>query len=213
MDKKGVIFDLDGTLVDSMDVWEKADYMLAKKYNFVPDKEYWQTVTSRSFLEGAEYITTRFNLGKTPEEIVKELFDFAYYEYSHAIKLKDGAKELIQKLKKDSFSIAIATSNVKELTYAVLKNNGVFEYFDAFIYCDDIGKNKAHPDIYIAAAKAIGLKPEQCYIFEDVPNSLIGAKLSGAEVIAVYDEYSADKEQLMRERSDRYIMSLKDFKY
>ena len=78
MDKKGVIFDLDGTLVDSMDVWEKADYMLAKKYNFVPDEEYWQTVTSRSFLEGAEYITTRFNLGKTPEEIVKELFDFAY---------------------------------------------------------------------------------------------------------------------------------------
>ena len=53
MDKKGVIFDLDGTLVDSMDVWEKADYMLAKKYNFVPDEEYWQTVTSRSFLEGA----------------------------------------------------------------------------------------------------------------------------------------------------------------
>ena len=101
----------------------------------------------------------------------------------------------------------------QEMTHAVLKKNGVFDYIDAFVYCDQVGKNKAFPDVYEAAAKALGLKASECYIFEDVPYALEGAKKSGAEVIGVFDEYSASKEAEMRSKADRYIMSLEEFRY
>ncbi len=211
--KKGVIFDLDGTLINSMKVWENADFTLAEKYGFRPDKEYWNTVTSCSFLEGASYITKRFNLGKSSREIADELYSIALNDYRHNIKLKPGAKLLLERLNRDGIKMAIATSNVEEMTHAVLKKNGVFGYFKAFAYCDCVGKNKAYPDVYNEAAKAIGLKANECYVFEDVPYALEGAKKAGAEVIGVYDEYSADKESEMRQKADRYIMRLDEFNY
>lgn len=213
MNKKGAIFDLDGTLINSMKVWEDADWELAKKYNFIPDKHYWDTVSSCSFLEGAEYISNRFRLSKTAMEIAKELYNIALDEYKNNIKLKCGAKRLIEKFKNDGFSIAIATSNVEEMTHAVLKKNGIFDYFDAFVYCDVVGKNKAFPDVYVAAASAMKLSANECYVFEDVPYAIDGAKSAGAEVIGVFDEFSACKEYEMRAKADRYIMSLDEFKY
>lgn len=213
MNKIGAIFDLDGTLINSMKVWENADWQLAERYSFTPDKDYWDTVTSCSFLEGAEYITNRFELGKTPKELASELYDIALFEYKYNIRLKKGAEELVKRLKKDGFSIAVATSNVEEMTHAVLKNNGIFNYFDAFAYCDTVGKNKAFPDVYNAAAEAMKLSANQCYVFEDVPYALSGAKRAGAEVIGVFDEYSANKEHEMRAKADRYIMSLEEFQY
>lgn len=213
MNKKGAIFDLDGTLINSMKVWENADWELAERYKFTPDKHYWDTVSSCSFLEGAEYITNRFGLGKTSQEIADELYNIALFEYENNIKLKSGAKQLVKKLKSDGFSIAIATSNVEEMTHAVLKKNGIFSYFDAFVYCDEVGKNKAFPDVYVAAAEAMNLSAEECYVFEDIPYAISGAKSAGAEVIGVFDEFSANKEYEMRSKADRYIMSLKEFKY
>lgn len=211
--KKGVIFDLDGTLVNSMRVWENADYVLAERYGFVPDEEYWSKVTSLSFLEGAAYITDRFNLNKTAAEIAGELYDVALNDYKYNIELKPGAEKLLKMLNTDGFKVAIATSNVEEMTHAVLKRNGVFDYINAFVYCDQVGKNKAFPDVYEAAAEALGLKASECYVFEDVPYALEGAKKAGAEVIGVFDEYSAAKEEEMRSKADRYIMSLDEFRY
>lgn len=211
--KKGAIFDLDGTLINSMKVWENADYVLARKYGFEPDQEYWDKVTACSFLEGAAYITERFNLGKTAQEIANELYAVALNYYKYEIKLKKGAKKILKKLKADGFKIAVATSNVEEMTFAALKSNGIFEYFDAFVYCDTVGKNKSFPDVYQAAAEALGLTADECYVFEDVPYAIDGAKKAGAEVIGVYDEYSAEKEEQMRQKADRYIMSLEDFEY
>ena len=211
--KKGAIFDLDGTLVNSMKVWENADYILAERYGFKPDEEYWNRVTSCSFMQGAEYITERFKLRKTAEEIAQELYEIVLNDYKNTIKLKDGAKELLTRMKNYGLKLAIATSNTEEMTFAVLKSNGVFDLFTAFAYCDDVGKNKSYPDVYYKAASDMGLLTEECYIFEDVPNAVDGAKKSGAEVIGVYDEYSAAKEQEIRAKSDRYIMSLKEFIY
>ncbi len=211
--KKGVIFDLDGTLINSMRVWENADYVLAEKYGFVPDDEYWSKVTSLSFLEGAAYIADRFNLDKTAAEIADELYEVALNDYKYNIELKPGAKTLLKMLADDGIKVAIATSNVEEMTHAVLKRNGVFEYINAFVYCDQVGKNKAFPDVYEAAAKALGLEASECYVFEDIPYALDGAKKAGAEVIGVFDEYSASKEEEMRRKADRYIMSLEEFEY
>lgn len=211
--KKGAIFDLDGTLADSMKVWEHADYTLAERYGFTPDEEYWQKVTSCSFLEGAAYITNRYGLGVSAQHIADELYAVALDDYQHNIKLKDGAAELVKKMKADGLKLAIATSNVEEMTFAVLRKNGILDCFDAFAYCDSVGKNKAYPDVYEAAAKSMGLEAKDCYIFEDVPYALKGAKASGAEVIGVFDGYSTDKQEEIKRNADRYILSLREFTY
>lgn len=211
--KKGAIFDLDGTLVNSMKVWENADYILAERYGFKPDDEYWNMVTSYSFLQGAEYIVSRFKLNKTADELASELYEIVLSDYKYNIKLKKGAKILLEKLKNDGIKMAVATSNTKDMTLAALKSNGIFDYFSVFVYCDEVGKNKRYPDVYNEAARRLGLKTDECYIFEDAPHALEGAKKSGAEVIGVYDEYSAHNESEIRKKADRYIMSLDEFTY
>ena len=213
MKKKGAIFDLDGTLIDSMKVWENADHIIADRYGFVPDNEYLSFVTTRSFLEGADYITTRYNLRKTKWEIMDELYEIALNDYKNNIILKPGVKELLKKFSSDGMKMGIATSNMEEMTHEVLKSNGIFEYFEAFAYCDEVGKNKAFPDVYNLAAKGLGLSASDCYIFEDIPYAVKGAKLSGAEVIGVYDIYSAEKEDELRKAAHRFIMSFEDFIY
>lgn len=211
--KKGAIFDLDGTLVDSMSVWQKVDNEIADKYNLELDEEYWEKVTTYSFLEGAAYINERFKLGKTAEDIADELYAIALDEYKYNVELKPGAKELLKNLKADGFKLAIATSNAEEMTVAVLENNDILKYFDEFVYCDTVGKNKSFPDVYILAASKLGLNANECYVFEDIISAVEGAKKSGAEVIGVYDEHSANKEREMRLKADRYLMSLDEFKY
>ena len=93
--KKGAIFDLDGTLVNSMKVWENADYILAERYGFKPDEEYWNRVTSCSFMQGAEYITERFKLRKTAEEIAQELYEIVLNDYKKYYKTERWGKRVI----------------------------------------------------------------------------------------------------------------------
>ena len=102
--KKGAIFDLDGTLINSMRVWERADYALAGKYGFVPDEEYWAKVTSLSFLEGADYITKRFGLDKTAKEIADELYAFALNDYKYNIGLKRAFEDVQRRRPEDRHS-------------------------------------------------------------------------------------------------------------
>ena len=211
--KKGAIFDLDGTLAASMGVWERVDYNIAEKYGFEPDEDYWNNVTSRSYLEGAEYITDRYKLDITPQEMADEIFNMVLNDYRYNIELKEGAEKLLEKMKKDGIKMAVATSNSREMTEALLKNRKVIDYFDTIVYSQDIGVNKTEPDIYIEAAKRLGLDISECYVFEDMLYAINGAKKSAAEVIAVYDVFSEEDIDAIKITADKFIMSLEEFQY
>ena len=211
--KKGAIFDLDGTLAASMGVWERVDYNIAEKYGFEPDEDYWNNVTSRPYLEGAEYITTRYKLNITPQEMADEIYYMVLNDYKYNIELKEGAEVLLKIMKKDGIKMAVATSNSKEMTEALLKNREVFDYFDAIVYSQNVGVNKTEPDIYIEAARRLGLDISECYVFEDMLYAIEGAKKSEAEVIAVYDVFSEEDIETMRKIADKFIMSLEEFQY
>ena len=122
---KGAIFDLDGTIIDSMDVWETIDIKFLEKRNITMPNDYIEKINSMSFEEVAKYTIERFNLNESVDSLIKEWNDMAIYEYSNNIKLKPNVKEYLVKLKKHDIKIGLATSSPKELYEPVLKNNKV----------------------------------------------------------------------------------------
>ncbi len=208
---KAFIFDLDGTLTDSMYVWVNADRKFLGKFGIEPDDEYNRTITSLTFTEGVNYIKTRYNIDMTQEEIMNELYNLAYDEYEKNVNLKKGVIEFLDRVKKQRIKLGIATSSIKDMCYAVLKRHDILKYFDTIVFSDDVGVNKTFPDIYIETAKRLGEDIKNCVVFEDVPHAAMGAKKSGAFVVGVYDEFSDDKKEEMEKICDKYINSFDEF--
>lgn len=207
---KGVIFDLDGTLTDSMYVWEETDSEFLGRYGIEPDAEYQKAITTLNFTEGINYILNRYKLPLTPHEVTDELFSIAFRYYNEDIKLKPNVLSTLEKLKSMGIALGIATSCMKGMCEAVLKNNGAYSYFSGFTYSDETGLSKREPHIFREAASSLCLLPEECIVVEDAPHAARGAKASGAYVVGVYDEYSAKLENDMRQICDSFIMDISE---
>jgi HAD superfamily hydrolase (TIGR01509 family) len=209
---KGAIFDMDGTILDSIGVWDKIDYdYLAARGIEVPD-DYAREISKLTTMECAKYSIERFGLKENPEELIAEWEDRVLYEYANNIALKKGAEEYILSLKKSGVKIALATSSSKRLYEAALKHCNIYSLFDAFVTTDDTVLGKGEPEVYLKAAEMIGVDIKDCVIFEDVPYAVMGAKKSGAKVCAVYDKRWANDEDDLRKTADMYIRSFDELK-
>ena len=207
---KGAIFDLDGTLVDSMWVWNQIDTdYLKSKGHVVPDNLN-SEICHLSFTQTANYFKERFNLSDSIETILDDWHNLAYNHYSKNVKLKDGVKEFLDTLKKKNIKIALATSNSKPLLEACLKNNGIYEYFDSVTTTDEVSNGKNCPDVYLLAAKKIKVDPVNCVVFEDILPAIKGAKAAEMTVIAVHDSHSLNDLDEIIKTSDKYINSYLD---
>ena len=193
---KGAIFDLDGTIIDSMDVWETIDIKFLEKRNITMPNDYIEKINSMSFEEVAKYTIERFNLNESVDSLIKEWNDMAIYEYSNNIKLKPNVKEYLVKLKKHDIKIGLATSSPKELYEPVLKNNKVYDYFDTFTSVDDVKWDKNYPD--------------ECIIFEDILIAINTAKESNFKAIGVYDKSSYNDLDKIKVKSDKFIYDFKE---
>lgn len=207
---KAVIFDLDGTLIDSMNVWAKIDFEYLKEFNIEVPKDLHEEITHLTLTQTANYFKTRFNIKDDVETIIKRWNDMAFYHYSNTIKLKDGVIEYLDYLKSNNIKISLATSNSLTLSEAVLKNNDIYHYFDAITVTEEVKKSKNNPDVYLLAASKLNVKPENCLVFEDVVQAVKGAKLAGMTVYAIYDEISKDKRDELINNADRYIVNYKE---
>ena len=179
LDFKGAIFDLDGTIIDSLSVWEDIDRKFFEKRNIIMPLDYISKVNSMSFEDSVIYTIERFNLKESKEDIIRELNEMVIYEYSYNIKLKPNVKEYLRKLKKNNIKIGLATMSSKDLYEPVLKNNKIYDYFDTFTTIKEVGKDKNHPDVYLLAAKRLGLNPCECIGFEDILIGINTLKKSG----------------------------------
>lgn len=202
-DSKGAIFDLDGTLLDSLHVWEQIDIRFLEKRGFTATREYTQAVTPLGFHKAAEYTIARYHLSETPEEIIQEWNLMAQEAYRSEITLKPNAQEYLMHLKKKGVKLGVATALHAESIESVLKNNGIYDFFESFTMLQEVGRGKGHPDIYLLAAQKLGLQPEDCIVYEDILTAVKGAKSGGFRVCGVYDPYA--------EHEWEEIVALSDF--
>lgn len=199
------IFDMDGTLIDSMWVWDTIDIKYLKKRGFsVPDKLR-DDIIHLSFEETALYFKNRFNLSDSIEEIVNEWNDLAYIEYASNVNLKPYAKEYLSKLKAKGIKLAIATSNCTMLLETVLKRHGIYDLFDVITTTDEVDRGKDFPDVYLLSAKKLSVSPSECVVFEDILPAVMGAKAAGMTVVGVHDSYSEYQKNDIINNADIYI--------
>ena len=207
---KAVLFDLDGTLVDSMWMWKDIDIEYLGKRGFDLPGELQKDIEGMSLTETATYFKNRFELPESLEEIKKEWVDMARDKYCHQVPLKPGAKEFLLYLKEHQIRTGIASSNGIELVHAVLQAQGVDQYLDSVHTCCDVKRGKPNPDIYLLVAEELDVKPEECLVFEDIPMGILAGKRAGMSTCAVEDVFSRDQMNEKRQLADYYIQDYYD---
>ena len=207
---KAAIFDLDGTIIDSMYVWEKVDRDFLTQRGIPVTKEYTDAVRGMFFETAAEYTRNTYGLNESVEQIVNIWLDMARAEYANHVRLKPYTREYLEYLKNKGIKLGMATSSNPYLLEPVLESNGIDGYFDEICYTSQVGKNKCHPDIYIYTARKLGVSEKNCIVFEDIPEGINGANKADMYTVAVYDAASKDREQYLRSVADRYIFDFSD---
>ena len=182
---EGVIFDLDGTLLDSTWVWSQIDTDFLKKRGFEVPKDYSTAIMAMGFEEVAKYTIKRFSLQETKEDVMAEWDAMAKDAYAHDVKLKNGAKELLLWLKQQDIKMAVATSNSASLFEPCLKNLGIYDFFHSFTETGDVKRGKEFPDVYLKVAEKMGVNPGNCFVFEDILPAVLGAKKGGFQTVLV----------------------------
>ncbi len=207
---EAAIFDLDGTLLNSMDVWEQIDILFLQKRGLSVPTNYATEICSRSFAEAAQYTIDLFKLSEKAEDMVKEWGEMAAYEYAHNVELMPHALEYILKLKEMGIKLAVATGLPEKLYLPSLKNNGVLALFDVCCSTDEVKRGREYPDVFQLAAQKLGVRPEQCLVFDDVLPAVRSAKQAGMFVCGVSDKYSAHHRTEIEQIGDRYLIDFKD---
>ena len=205
------IFDMDGTIMDSLGVWEKIDreFLENKRGIKVPD-DYVHAISAMSFTEIANYTRERFNLSDSAEELKAEWTQLAEYEYAHNIFLKDGVREYIEMPKKQGKKIVLCTSSPDYFYVPCLKNNGVYEMFESFTNTCEAGEGKNSTKVFLLASQKAGVKPQRCIVFEDVLSAATSAKNAGMLVCGVFDERGISYKKEMQKLCDYYIESFNE---
>ena len=207
---KAVIFDLDGTLIDSMGIWTQIDEEYLKGFGYEVPNNLQEEITHLTLTETAVYFKKMFNIDNEIADIIDTWHNMALSHYSKTIKLKDGVVPYLNHLKNKGIKIALATSNSISLLEATLKNHEIYHYFDAITTTEEVNKAKNYPDIYLLSAKKLGVNPEDCLVFEDIVQAVKGAKLAGMTVYSVYDKNSENQKEDLVKLSDRYIQNFNE---
>ncbi|MGN1133539.1 MAG: HAD family hydrolase [Oscillospiraceae bacterium] len=202
---KGIIFDLDGTLISSESVWSDIDYRFLKKRGYDVPHDYCKVVSAMNFYQAAVYTNDRFNLKENLDDIQQEWADMAREEYAHNIPEKPGAGDFLRRLKEKNIKIALATASSEPLYKPVLERLGMYDYFDFFAVTDNVKRGKGFPDIYEYACKGLGLKTEDCAVFEDIIEAVRGAKAGGFYTVACLDRIHKKDCEEMKKESDFYF--------
>lgn len=207
---KGAIFDIDGTILDSMDIWVKITYDFFREHNVDVLADDVLAYQQKSFEESLVGIHNDYLPDMSVEDMFKEFSHRAQLEYENNIPAKDGVLEYIRLLHKSGVKLAAATSGFPELAYAALKRLGIYDLFSAFAFSSEVGCSKSQPDIYLLAAKRLNLEPCDCTVYEDIISGIKSAKSAGFHTVAIEDTTNAaDKEGLIQ-YSDRYITGWKE---
>ena len=206
---QAAVFDLDGTLLDSLGVWDDADRDFLSRRGIPLTPDYTEAVKLMHLEEAACYTKARYALSERPEEIVDEWLAFIRAAYAE-MPLKPYAKEYLLSLQERGVRLAIATSSDEKLFAPALAHNGVEALFSAAVMVREVERGKQFPDVYLEAARRLGVPPENCAVFEDILPAVRAAKSGGFFTAAVFDEGSRGDEEALRQTADLYLNSFRE---
>ena len=208
---KGVIFDVDGVLLNSMPVWENLGELYLNSLGLEAEKDLGEILFTMSLEEGAEYLITQYGIDKSVEEVVnglnREVRDF----YAEKIPLKEGVRQYLSEFRERGIPMVIATSGDRKNTEAALRRLKVLSYFQGIYTCSEIGIGKDQPDIYFAAALQLDTEPGETWVFEDAFHALRTAHSAGFKTVAVYDKSNDRNLAQIWNTADIYLPEFKDF--
>lgn len=202
---KAAIFDLDGTLVDSMGLWENlADYYLLS-IGIEPPKDLSRALSELTVDEGILYLKRRFNLKSTIEEVNQSLEDILIDHYKNKIQLKPYVREILEKFKSKNIIMALATATDEYFVSMVLNRYGIRKYFTFIQTSQNVGLSKSQPEFFQIAIERLGVEPEKIWVFEDALHCMVSAKECGLNIVAVEDKWAFPDLKEIKEISDIYI--------
>lgn len=203
---QAAIFDLDGTLVDSMWMWYRIDQEFLGQFGCPVPDDLQDSLEGMSFTETAVYFKERFSFLPFSVEQLKDIWNhMAYDKYAREVPLKPGVLEYLSYLRARGIKTGVATSNSRELVTVTLRSLLVEDYFDSVRTACEVEKGKPAPDIYLLVAGDLGVDPENCIIFEDVPAGILAGQRAGMRTCAVADPSSAHLAEEKRKLADFYI--------
>jgi len=187
--KHAIIFDFDGTLVDSMGLWHKIDVQYLSTRGLDCPKDLSYEISGKSFTETAHYFKQRFQLTDSIETIKAEWDNMSRNAILSEIGFKPGALAFLSWVFEHHIPMAIATSNTRSTLELFLPHYGIDHYFHSLHFACEVGMGKPSPDVFLAASRSLGVSPENCLVFEDTLEGVQGALAAGMKVISVDDTY------------------------
>lgn len=205
---RGAVFDFDGTLVESMGIWEKIDEKYLNSKNVEVPKGFGKTISLMTFYQVACYVVDLFGWKESPQEIYDEWFKVAMEAYETDVYLKDNVREGLTYLKNAGVKMAIASASDREIIEACLQANGIEEFFEVIVTTGEVNASKESPRIYEAAAQRLGLEYGECAVFEDILLGIQSAKQAGFKTVGVFDNHSEKDHDAMKKEADWFITDL-----
>ena len=207
---QGAIFDMDGTLIDSLVVWEEIWSTLGARFfgnpDFRPSPEDDKKVRTMTLLDAMNMIHKNYSMASSGKEVYDCVMEVCDDFYENRVKLKDGVAEFLDYCKENGVKMCIASASPASAILTTVKRCGLEKYFDKIISCCDegIGKGKDHPDVYFAAIEYLGTPVEETWVFEDSYVALLSAKKTGAKTAGIFDKYNYGQ-NILRENADEFI--------
>lgn len=207
---KGAIFDLDGTLIDSMFIWDSLGKDYLKSFGIEPKENLTEIFKTFTIEQAAKYYRNNYGIKLSIQEIIEGINNMVAEIYQTKVILKPGVSDFLKRLQRAGVKMCVATVTDRPIVEDVLKRLNVRGYFSEIFTCAEVGFSKETPDIYRQALKHLGTEKAETVVFEDVLHALKTAKDDGFKVAAVYDVHEP-KQDKIKEISDYYITDFRSF--
>lgn len=204
-DIKAVIFDLDGSLVDSMWMWRDIDIEYLGKFGISLPDDLQSKIEGMSFSETAVYFKSHFPIPDSIEQMKEDWNRMAWDKYLHEVPLKEGVHAFLEGCRERGILLGIATSNSRQLVENIAEVHGLHNFFQCIMTGCEVDRGKPAPDIYLKVAGVLGVEPSKCLVFEDIIPGIQAGKSAGMRVCAVEDVYSANTREAKKKLADYYI--------
>lgn len=205
-----ILFDLDGTLIDSNGIWVDVDNEFLARRGKTPTEEYTEFVSHSIFPIAAEFTKEYYGLEESPEEIMAEWNSLAREAYEHHVPLKPGVRQYMERCLESGEKMALFSASVPELARLAIKRLGLERYLYTMIFAQELGVEKRTPGAFLIAVDQLGGEPESCTVFDDSPRNCAAALAAGFNVVGVYDSYYANAQQEVMENCSWYITSFEE---